>query len=102
MRRPGWMRARLVIFAPSVLIKLSAMPNPSAAAASTIKETPPMTPIFQVSVGDQDITALVHKCLVSLKIHDSVERASCSLELTLDNRDGAVKVPSFGANLDRK
>ena len=58
-----------------------------------------MTPIFQVSVGDKDITALVQKRLVSLKIHDSVERASCSLELTLDNRDGAVKVPSFGANL---
>src|ERR1017187_10231006 len=58
-----------------------------------------MTPIFQVSVGDKDITALVQKRLVSLKIHDSVERASCSLELTLDNRDGAIKVPSFGANL---
>ena len=58
-----------------------------------------MTPIFQVSVGDKDITSLVTKRLISLVIHDSVERASCSLELTLDNRDGAIKVPSFGANL---
>ena len=58
-----------------------------------------MTPVFQLSVGDKDITSLVQKRLISLVIHDSVERASCSLEFTVDNRDAVVKVPSFGANL---
>ena len=58
-----------------------------------------MTPTFQLSADQKDITALVKNRLVSLKIHDTVDVASCSLEFTLDNRDGAIRVPPFGANL---
>ena len=59
-----------------------------------------MTPDFKVIADSKDVTAAIRDRLLSLSISDSAGWDSDTLEITLDDRDGAIEVPRTGAELD--
>jgi phage protein D len=58
-----------------------------------------MTPAFQVTANSADITEKIKARLISLQISDEVGINSDTAEIVLDDRDGAVQLPAFGADL---
>lgn len=58
-----------------------------------------MTPIYQIMVGNGDITGLVADRLLSLKVTDEAGIRSDSVEFQLDDRDNAIELPHTGAEL---
>lgn len=58
-----------------------------------------MTPTYRVSANGADLTAKLKTCLISLTINDEVGINSDTVEIQIDDRDGAVQLPAFGADL---
>src|ERR1017187_9709025 len=58
-----------------------------------------LTPTYQVSANGADLTAKLKTCLISLTISDETGINSDSVEIEIDDRDGAVAIPPFGADL---
>ena len=58
-----------------------------------------MTPNFQVTANSYDITEKIRNRLISLTLNDEVGLNSDTAEIVLDDRDGAVQLPEFGAEL---
>jgi hypothetical protein len=58
-----------------------------------------MTPAFKVTANSADITEKIKARLISLQISDEVGINSDTAEIVLDDRDGAVQLPAFGADL---
>ncbi len=59
-----------------------------------------MTPLFQVLADGKDFTAQVRDRSLSLTITDEAGYRSDSLELRLDDRDGAIELPRKGAEIE--
>src|ERR1017187_5726466 len=58
-----------------------------------------LTPTYQVSANGVDLTAKLKTRLISLTISDETGINSDSVEIEIDDRDGAVAIPPFGADL---
>jgi phage protein D len=58
-----------------------------------------MTPAFQVTANSVDITEKIKARLISLQISDEVGINSDTAVIEIDDRDGAVQLPAFGADL---
>ena len=58
-----------------------------------------MTPAFQISANGADLTALLKTRLISLQLSDEVGINSDTVEILVDDRDGAIAIPPFGADL---
>lgn len=58
-----------------------------------------MTPIFKVIADRQDITAILKKRLISLKIVDEAGLKSDTVTIDLDDRDELISLPRHGAKL---
>jgi phage protein D len=58
-----------------------------------------LTPTYQVSANGADLTAKLKTRLISLTISDETGINSDSVEIEIDDRDGAVAIPPFGADL---
>ena len=59
-----------------------------------------MTPQFQITANDVDLTAKIAARLIRLRITDEVGVTSDQLQLDLDDRDAAIVLPPFGATLE--
>lgn len=59
-----------------------------------------MTPVFHILADGADITRLIADRLIALAITDESGLSADSFEVTLDNRDGRIAIPSTGAELD--
>lgn len=59
-----------------------------------------MQPDFQIAADGKDITALLRDRLISIRITDKAGLDSDELEVSIDDRDGAVSLPRRGATLD--
>ena len=58
-----------------------------------------MTPTYQVSANGVDLTTLLKTRLISLTLNDEVGINSDTVEIQVDDRDGAIQIPPFGASL---
>ncbi len=58
------------------------------------------TPAWQVIANGADLTRLLKIRLLSLVVNDEVGTNSDSVEIKIDDRDGAIAIPSFGADLE--
>lgn len=58
-----------------------------------------MKPVFRVRHDDEDITALIVDRLLSMRVTDEAGVTSDQFDLSLDNRDNAITIPSTGAEL---
>ena len=56
-----------------------------------------MTPIFSLTAAGADITGLIARRLIDLTLTDEAGIKSDSLDLTLDDRDARIALPSPGA-----
>lgn len=56
-----------------------------------------MTPDFSLIVSGDDITGLIRRRLISLTVTDEAGIKSDALDVTLDDRDARIAVPSPGA-----
>lgn len=61
--------------------------------------TPSFTPQFTVTANDNNITTTIEPLLISLTVHDEVGLSSDSVEIVLDDSNGSIVLPSFGALL---
>lgn len=59
-----------------------------------------MTPDFKILADSKDVTAIIRDRLRSLAISDAAGIDSDTLEIALDDRDGAIELPRTGAELD--
>ena len=59
-----------------------------------------MTPTYHILAGGKDITAAIRERLLSLRVTDEAGYQSDTLEIQLDDRDGAVDLPRKGAVLE--
>ena len=59
-----------------------------------------MTPDFQILADSTDITAAIRDRLLSLSVTDAAGIDSDTLEISLDDRDGAIAIPRRGAKLE--
>lgn len=60
----------------------------------------PMRQDFQILADGKDITATCRDRLISLRITDKAGLESDEVEVTLDDRDGAIALPRHGALID--
>lgn len=58
-----------------------------------------MTPNFQVTANSVDISEKIKARLISIQISDEVGINSDTVEILIDDRDGVVQLPAFGADL---
>ena len=59
-----------------------------------------MRPDFSITADGKNITALLRDRLISIRITDKVGLDSDEVEISLDDRDGAVAIPRTGAQLE--
>ncbi|PYD23934.1 MULTISPECIES: phage late control D family protein, partial [Pseudomonas syringae group] len=59
-----------------------------------------MKPIFRIVADGTDITALINDRLIQLRTTDKPDMDSDEFELRIDDRDGAVALPSRGADVE--
>ena len=59
-----------------------------------------MTPTFRIVADGADITALINDRLLLLRTTDKPGMESDDFELRIDDRDGAVSLPTRGANIE--
>jgi phage protein D len=59
----------------------------------------PYTPAYQITANSADITAAIQSRFVSMTIHDEIGINSDQVEIELDDRDGSIATPAFGADL---
>ena len=59
-----------------------------------------MTPTFRIVADGADITALINDRLLLLRTTDKPGMESDDFELRIDDRDGAVSLPSRGASIE--
>ena len=59
-----------------------------------------MTPQFQLTANDVDLTSKIASRLIRLRITDEVGVNSDQLQIDLDDRDAAIVLPPFGATLE--
>lgn len=58
-----------------------------------------MTPKFQITANDQDLTTALATRLIRLSIDDEISAQSDQVQIDLDNRDASIILPPFGATL---
>ena len=58
-----------------------------------------MTPKFQITVGGSNITSTIANRLLMLRVTDEAGIKADSVDLSLDDRDGQIAVPSMGATI---
>ncbi len=58
-----------------------------------------MKPTFRIVADGTDITALINDRLIQLRTTDKPDMDSDEFELRIDDRDGAVALPSRGPML---
>jgi phage protein D len=58
-----------------------------------------VVPDFAVSIGGSDLTATIRKRLTRLVVTDNSGEEADTVELTLDDRDGAIATPRKGVSL---
>lgn len=59
-----------------------------------------MTPKFKIIADSQDVTAKISDRLKRLTVTDEAGQTSDTVEIELDNRDGAIAIPRTGAELE--
>ncbi|KGK92104.1 hypothetical protein NB04_28460, partial [Pseudomonas syringae pv. tomato] len=59
-----------------------------------------MKPAFRIVADRTDITALINDRLLLLRTSDKPGMESDEFELRIDDRDGAVSLPSRGADIE--
>ncbi|KGK95327.1 phage late control protein, partial [Pseudomonas syringae pv. tomato] len=59
-----------------------------------------MKPAFRIVADRTDITALINDRLLLLRTSDKPGMESDEFELRIDDRDGAVALPSRGADIE--
>ena len=59
-----------------------------------------MTPVFRIVADGKNITALINDRLLTLRTSDKPGMESDEFELRIDDRDGAVALPSRGASIE--
>jgi len=59
-----------------------------------------LTPQFQITANDVDLTSKIAARLIRLRITDEVGVTSDQLQIDLDDRDAAIVLPPFGATLE--
>ena len=59
-----------------------------------------MTPTYHILAGGKDITAAIRERLLGLRVNDEEGYQSDTLEIQLDDRDGAVDLPRKGTVLE--
>lgn len=59
-----------------------------------------MTPQFQITANDVDLTSKIASRLIRLRITDEVGVTSDQLQIDLDDRDAAIVMPPFGATIE--
>lgn len=59
-----------------------------------------MQPVFRIVADSKDITALINDRLLLLRTSDKPGMESDEFELRIDDRDGAVALPTRGANIE--
>ncbi|MCD4505509.1 hypothetical protein LQR30_15530 [Chromobacterium piscinae] len=58
-----------------------------------------MQPDFKIVANGADVTQLLRDRLISIRVTDKAGLDSDELEITIDDRDGAVALPALGATL---
>ncbi len=59
-----------------------------------------MTPLFRILANSQDITATIANRFLSLTVSDRAGLHTDTVEIRLDDRDGAIELPNKGAKLN--
>lgn len=59
-----------------------------------------MTPAFKISANNRDVTAKIAARLLSLTVKDEAGSKADTVDIVLDDRDGAVEEPPEGAELE--
>lgn len=62
-------------------------------------ETSHLTPIYRLTIGDNDITELVEKRLISLQLTDNRGMEADTLDLQLVDHDGLLAIPPRNAKI---